>query len=177
MGIRLSLDIYNSKTNKRVFFYEFHTNEASIIAVLRLFKKQDSDSLELDQEYDIPWFKYKRKKIKNPKITVQDVLDAIDTGIVMDHAMNFECDYDKNTHTVIPLHLYDTDKAPLYTQIHNHVMNKWLMSTYYCFNQLLASGLVTMKHQVVTAGRDDQNVYMKPILTLKKGYYFTVSYS
>ena len=177
MGIRLSLDIYNLKTNKRVFFYEFHANEASITAVLRLFEKQDPDSLELDQEYDIPWFKYKRKTIKNSKVTVQDVLDAVDTGIVMDHAMNFEYDYDKNTHTVIPLHLHDTHKAPLYAQIHTHVMDKWLMSTYYCLNQLLASGLVTLKHKSVIAGRYDQNVYLKPILTLKKGYYFTVSYS
>ena len=176
MGIRLSLDIYNSKTDKRVFFYEFHANQASITAVLRLFEKQDPDSLELDPEYDIPWFKYKSKKIKNPSITVQDVLDAIDTGIVMDHAMNFECDYDKSTHTVIPLHLHDTYKAPLYAQIHTHVMDKWLMSTYYCLNQLLASGLVTVTHESVIAGRYDQNVYMKPILTLKKGYYFTVSY-
>lgn len=176
MGIRLSLNIYNSKTNKRVFFYEFHANDASIVAVLDLLQKQDPDSLELDPEYDIPWFKYTSQKIKNPSVTVQDVLKAVDTGIVVEHAMNFECDCDKNTHTVIPLHLYDIHKAPLYAQIHTHVMNKWLMSTYYCFNQLLASGLVTMKHQVVTAGRDDQNVYMKPILTLKKGYYFTVSY-
>lgn len=176
MGIRLSLDIYSSKTNKRVFFYEFHANDASIVAVLDLLQKQDPDSLELDPEYDIPWFNYTSKKTKNPPVTVQDVLNAVDTGIVVEHAMNFECDYDKNTHTVIPLHLYDIHKAPLYTQIHTHVMNKWLMSTYYCFNQLLASGLVTMKHQVVTAGRDDQNVYMKPILTLKNGYYFTVSY-
>ena len=126
MGIRLSLDIYNSKTNKRVFFYEFHTNEASIKAVLNLFEKQDLGSLELDPEYDIPWFKYKRKTIKNSKVTVQDVLDAVDTGIVMDHAMNFECDYDKNTHTVIPLHLHDTHKAPLcsdsYTR-HGQVVN------------------------------------------------------
>ena len=176
MGIRLSLDIYRSKTNKQVFFYEFHASEASIVAVLDLFQKQDPDSLELDPEYDIPWFSYTSKKTKNPPVTVQDVLNAVDTGIVVEHAMNFECDYDKNTHTVIPLHLYDIHKAPLYTQIHTHVMNKWLMSTYYCFNQLLVSGLVTMKHQVVTAGRDDQNVYMKPILTLKNGYYFTVSY-
>lgn len=177
MGIRLSLDIYSSKTDKRVFFYEFHANEVSITAVLRLLEKQDPESLELDPEYDIPWFKYKSKKIKNPSITVQDVLDAVDTGIVMDHVMNFECDYDKNTHTVIPLHLHDIHKAPLYAQIYTHVMDKWLMSTYYCLNQLLASGLVTLKHESVIAGRYDQNVYMKPILTLKKGYYFTVSYS
>lgn len=176
MGIRLSLNIYNSKTDKQVFFYEFHANDASIVTVLDLLQKQDPDSLELDPEYDIPWFNYTSKKTKNPPVTVQDVLNAVDTGIVVEHAMNFECDYDKNTHTVIPLHLYDIHKAPLYTQIHTHVMNKWLMSTYYCFNQLLASNLVTMKHQVVTAGRDNQNVYMKPILTLKKGYYFTVSY-
>lgn len=177
MGIRLSLDIYNSKTNKRVFFYEFYANKASIVAVLDLLQKQNPDSLELDLEYDIPWFNYTSKKTKNPPVTVQDVLNAVDKGIVMDHAFNFECDHDKNTYTVIPLHLYDTDKAPLYAQIHNHIIDKWLMSTYYCLNQLLASGLVTMKHQVVTAGRDDQNVYMKPILTLKTGYYFTVSYS
>lgn len=177
MGIRLSLDIYSKKTGKLVFFYEFHANEASIKAVLNLFKKQDSESLELDPEYDIPWFKYKSKKIKNSFVTIQDVLDAVDSGIVMDHAMNFECDYDKNTHTVIPLHLHDTHKAPLYAQIHTHMMDKWLTSTYYCLTQLLASGLVTMKHKSVIAGRYDQNVYMKPILTLKKGYYFTVSYS
>jgi hypothetical protein len=177
LGIRLSLDIYSTKTNKSVFFYEFHTNEASIVALINLFEKQDPDSLQLDKEYDIPWFTYTSKKMKNPPVTVQDVLKAVDTGIVIDHAMNFECDYDKNTHTVIPLHLYDIHVAPLYAQIHNHIMNKWLMSTYYCFNQLLASGLVTLKHQVVTAGRDDQNVYMQPILTLKNGYYFTVSYS
>lgn len=177
MGIRLSLDIYNSKTDKRVFFYEFHANEASIKAVLNLFEKQDPESLELDPEYDIPWFKYKSKTIKNPSVTIQDVLDAVDTGIVIDHTMNFECDYDKNTHTVIPLHLHDIHKAPLYAQIYTHVMDKWLMSTYYCLNQLLASGLVTMKNESVIAGRYEQNVYMKPILTLKPGYYFTVSYS
>lgn len=176
MGIRLSLDIYETKTDKRVFFYEFHANEGSIVAILNLFKKFNTKALELDEEYDIPWFTYNSKKAKKPVVSIQDILDAVDKGIVMDHAMNFECDCDKNTHTVIPLHLYDIHKAPLYAQIHTHVMNKWLMSTYYCFNQLLASGLVTMKHQVVTAGRDDQNVYMKPILTLKKGYYFTVSY-
>ena len=177
MGIRLSLDIYSKKTDKLVFFYEFHANEASIQAVLNLFEKQDPESLELDPEYDIPWFKYKSKKIKNPTVTIQDVLDAVDTDIVVEHAMNFECDYDKNTHTVIPLHLYDIHKAPLYAQIHTHVMDKWLMSTYYCLNQLLASSLVTMKNEVTIAGRYDQNVYMKPILKLKKGYYFTVSYS
>jgi hypothetical protein len=176
LGIRLSLDIYETKTDKQVFFYEFHANEGSIRAILNLFKKFNTKALELDEEYDIPWFTYNSKKAKCPFVTIQDILDAVDTGIVMDHAFNFECDHDKNTYTVIPLHLYDTDKAPLYAQIHNHTMDKWLMSTYYCFNQLLASGLVTMKHQVVTAGRDDQNVYMKPILTLKHGYYFTVSY-
>ena len=177
MGIRLSLDIYSTKTDKRVFFYEFHANEASIVAVLDLLQKQNPDSLKLDPEYDIPWFNYTSKETKSPPVTVQDVLDAVDSGIVMDHAMNFECDYDKNTHTVIPLHLHDTHKAPLYAQIHTHMMDKWLTSTYYCFNQLLASGLMTMKHESVIAGRYDQNVYMKPILTLKEGYYFTVSYS
>ena len=177
MGIRLSLDIYSTKTNKSVFFYEFHANEASIVALINLFEKQDPDSLELDKEYDIPWFTYTSKKIKNPPVTIQDVLKAVDTGIVIDHAMNFECDCDKNTHTVIPLHLHDTHKAPLYAQIHTHIMDKWLMSTYYCLNQLLASGLVTLKHESVIARRYDQNVYLKPILTLKKGYYFTVSYS
>lgn len=177
MGIRLSLDIYNSKTDKRVFFYEFHANEGSIVAILNLFKKYNTKALELDEEYDIPWFTYNSKKAKKPFVTIQDILDAIDKGIVMDHAMNFECDYDKNTHTVIPLHLYDTDKAPLYTQIYTHVMDKWLMSTYYCLNKLLASGLVTLKHESIITGRYDQNVYMKPILTLKTGYYFTVSYS
>lgn len=177
MGIRLSLNIYETKTDKSVFFYEFHANEGSIRAILNLFKKFNTEALELDEEYDIPWFKYNSKKAKRPFVSIQDILDAVDKGIVMDHAMNFECDYDKNTHTVIPLHLYDTGKAPLYTQIYTHVMDKWLMSTYYCLNQLLASNLVTLKHESVIAGRYDQNVYMKPILTLKSGYYFTVSYS
>lgn len=176
MGIRLSLDIYETKTDKQVFFYEFHANEASLNALVRLFETKDPEALELDQEFDIPWFKYKRKKIQNPKVTVQDILDAIDKGIVMDHAMNFECDYNKNTHTVIPLHLHDTHVAPLYAQIYSHIMDKWLMSTYYCLNQLLASGVCTLTFDVVTAGRHDENLYMKPIITLKKGYYFTVSY-
>lgn len=66
MGIRLSLNIHDSKTDKQVFFYEFHANEGSIVAILNLFKKFNTKALELDEEYDIPWFTYNSKKAKKP---------------------------------------------------------------------------------------------------------------